>query len=431
MALKITSFEAENVKRIKAVQLEPSLTGLTIIGGRNNQGKTSVLDAIAWALGGNKLRPSEPHRSGSMQDPEIRIQLSNGLLVERKGKNSELKVTDPTGKKTGQKILDSLIGEMALNVPRFMEATSKEKADYLLQIIGIGDELAKLEKEESDLFTQRTYTGQQYRAKKAHADQMAEFPDVGTEEISAMDLIQKQQAILLKNAENAKKRAWVEDYKRSLERVNASIQHEEEQLKQLKADRIAILNNLEIAQKDALDLYDESTEELEKSLASIDQTNQRIRINRQKKQALDEAEQLKTHYQSLSVDIDKIRQQRMDLLNGAPLPLPDLRVENGQITYKGQQWDNMSGSDQLKVSAAICRAMNPECGFVLLDKLEQMDQETLQEFGSWMESQGLQAIATRVSTGDECSIIIEDGQVRGQEQDFYQKQEQKWSEAKW
>ena len=41
--------------------------------------------------------------------------------------------------------------------------------------------------------------------------------------------------------------------------------------------------------------------------------------------------------------------------------------------------------------------------------------KTLQEFGLWLESEGLQAIATRVSTGDECSIIIEDGYVAGQE----------------
>ena len=69
----------------------------------------------------------------------------------------------------------------------------------------------------------------------------------------------------------------------------------------------------------------------------------------------------------------------------------------------------MSGSDQLKVSAAIVRRLNPNCGFVLMDKLEQMDLETLQEFGKWLEAEGLQAIATRVSTGGECSVIISDG----------------------
>ena len=56
--MKITRLEIENTKRIRAVTLEPAENGLTVIGGRNGQGKTSVLDAIAWALGGEKYRPS-------------------------------------------------------------------------------------------------------------------------------------------------------------------------------------------------------------------------------------------------------------------------------------------------------------------------------------------------------------------------------------
>ncbi len=62
--VKISSLELENVKRIRAVQIVPTADGLTVIGGRNGQGKTSVLDAIAWALGGNKLRPQNPNRDG-------------------------------------------------------------------------------------------------------------------------------------------------------------------------------------------------------------------------------------------------------------------------------------------------------------------------------------------------------------------------------
>ncbi len=97
------------------------------------------------------------------------------------------------------------------------------------------------------------------------------------------------------------------------------------------------------------------------------------------------------------------------MLKGADLPLEGLSVEDGELTYNGYKWDNMSGAEQLKVSTAIVRKLNPNCGFVLLDKLEQMDNDTLKEFGEWLEKEGLQAIATRVSTGDECSIIIEDG----------------------
>ena len=72
----------------------------------------------------------------------------------------------------------------------------------------------------------------------------------------------------------------------------------------------------------------------------------------------------------------------------------------------------MSGSEQLRVATAIVRKLNPDCGFVLIDKLEQMDIETMNDFGAWLEQEGLQAIATSVSTGDECSIIIEDGYVK-------------------
>lgn len=102
-----------------------------------------------------------------------------------------------------------------------------------------------------------------------------------------------------------------------------------------------------------------------------------------------------------------------------------LAIKEGELVYKGQKWDNMSGSERLMVSTAIVRKLNPECGFVLLDKLEQMDLQTLQEFGSWLEGEGLQAIATRVSTGDECSIIIEDGYVVGQAQ-AEQPQQKSW-----
>ena len=85
MSIKINKLEIENVKRVKAVKLEPSANGLTIVGGNNNQGKTSVLDAIAWALGGDTYRPSQASREGSVTPPYLHLVLSNGLIVERVG----------------------------------------------------------------------------------------------------------------------------------------------------------------------------------------------------------------------------------------------------------------------------------------------------------------------------------------------------------
>ena len=135
----------------------------------------------------------------------------------------------------------------------------------------------------------------------------------------------------------------------------------------------------------------------------------KIRANLDKSKAEDEAKQYSDQYDELTGRITAVRDKRMALLNNADLPLEGLSVEDKELTYKGYKWDNMSGSEQLKVATAIVRKLNPNCGFVLMDKLEQMDLDTLNEFNDWLKKEGLQVIATRVSTGDECSLIITDG----------------------
>ena len=155
MPVKITQFEAENVKRIKALTLTPAPTGLTVIGGRNNQGKTSSLDAILWALGGDRYRPSQAQREGSLLPPRLRLELSNGIIVERSGKNSSLKVTDASGRRAGQQLLNSFVEQLALDMPRFMQAPAREKADTLLQLIGLKDQVTALERQEKELYDQR------------------------------------------------------------------------------------------------------------------------------------------------------------------------------------------------------------------------------------------------------------------------------------
>ena len=172
MSVKITALEAENVKRIKAVALTPAPTGLTLVGGNNNQGKTSVLDALAWALGGEKFRPNAAQRDGAVAPAHLRVTLSNGVVVERKGKNSSLTVTDPTGRRSGQQLLNAFVEPLALDLPRFMEASDKEKADILLRIIGIGNELHLRDMEIKSIYDKRTFTGQLAQQKKHFADEL-------------------------------------------------------------------------------------------------------------------------------------------------------------------------------------------------------------------------------------------------------------------
>lgn len=413
--IKINKLEIENVKRVKAVKIEPTKDGLTIIGGNNNQGKTSVLDAIAWALGGNRLSPSEPQRKESVIPPYLKVTLSNGLVVERTGKNSTLKVIDPSGEKAGQQLLDSFIEELALNLPKFMNANNKEKANILLQIIGVSNQLAELELKENELYQERLAIGRIADQKDKFAQEQIYYPEAPKELISASELIKQQQDILARNGENQRKR----DQLKLLESKKALLNDEISKLMQTiktKQDELAtIIGDLVTANKSVEQLQDESTEDLENSIRGIEEINRKVRANLNKDKAEEDALQYKNQYSELTQKIEKVRDAKTDLLKAADLPLPGLTVENGLLKFNGNEWDNMSGSEQLRVATAIVRKLNPKCGFVLLDKLEQMDLITLNEFGKWLESEGLQAIATRVSTGEECSVIIEDGYVKGQE----------------
>lgn len=419
MSVKITALEAENVKRIKAVALTPSPTGLTLVGGNNNQGKTSVLDALAWALGGDRFRPDAAQRDGAIAPAHLKVTLSNGVVVERKGKNASLTVTDPTGRRSGQQLLNAFVEPLALDLPRFMDASDKEKADILLRIIGIGAELHTRDLEIKGLYDKRTFTGQLAAQKKHFAEEMISYPEAPDEPVSASELIRQQQDILARNGENQRLRAQyaeleqqvqqcVDELKRTRERIATLQQLADE----LDAKHTKLFNQRETARKTVSQLQDESTAELEASIRDIEETNRKVRVNLEKSRAEDEAAQYASEYDRLTESIQQKRADRMALLNGADLPLPGLSVEDGVLTYKGKHWRDMSGSDQLRVAAAIVRRLNPDCGFVLLDKLEQMDMTTLQEFSAWLEAEGLQAIATRVSTGSECQIIIEDGMVK-------------------
>ena len=359
-------------------------------------------------------------RDGAVAPAHLRVTLSNGVVVERKGKNSSLTVTDPTGRRSGQQLLNAFVEPLALDLPRFMEASDKEKADILLRIIGIGNKLHLRDMEIKSIYDKRTFTGQLAQQKKNFADELISYPDAPEQPLSASDLIRRQQDILARNGENQRLRQQAQELARQeqqcldeLKRTRERIAELEKLREELDTKHTKLFNQRKNAEKTVDQLQDESTAELEASIRSIEETNRKVRANLEKARAEDEAAQYASDYDKLTDAIEQKRKERLALLNGADLPLPELSVEDGALTYKGKRWRDMSGSDQLRVSAAIVRRLNPDCGFVLLDKLEQMDMTTLEEFGRWLEAEGLQAIATRVSTGSECQIIIEDGMVKG------------------
>lgn len=435
--VKIASLELENVKRVRAVALQPAKDGLTVIGGGNAQGKTSVIDAIAWALGGNRRKPKRAAREGSATPPHLRVELSNGILVERKGEAGALRVTDPRGKRSGQALLDSFVGALALDLPKFMEMSDREKADQLMSLVGVGDELRKIDKEAKYLYNERTAVGRSERAARQSAEEMPLYADVPDEPVSASQLIREQQEILARNGENERKRSRVAEIGRDLDaarEVQSAIEEKiriaELELAKAKQRVLDLSEDWMAANKTAQELRDESTAEVEAKLAEIDDLNEKVRANQRRADTEAAADAFKDERLRLTEKIERLRAQRTALLAGVDMPLEGLTVdEQGALVYRGSTWDDMSAAEQLRVATAVVRALKPECGFVLVDKLEQFDAGQLAAFGEWAEAEGLQIIGTRVASDDTCTVIIEDGKIAGNGLGAASKNAPSWADA--
>lgn len=407
--VKIAELQLQNIKRVRAVDITPS-EGLNVLGGANAQGKTSVLDAIAYALGGEKYRPSEPQNRDGMAPARLEITLSNGLVVTRSGKNLDLKVVDPTGKKAGQTLLNSFISTFALDLPKFLNASSKEKAKTLLDTLGIEAELTALDNEERKRADERLLAGREADRKRHYADELPEYPDAPDAPLSAAEMSRKLQDALATNAKHQAQRERINQLKDRITRHNARIvewqnliQAEHAELRSDEVDLHAI---------EATPIGEDiDTNAINAELEIIDTINSQVRTNQDKSRANDEAEQAEAEYAAAGRAVEDVRERRMALLNSVKMPLPGLSIEEGELVYNGAKWDCMSSMERVVVAISIVRQLQPKCGFVLLDQLECFDKAQLAKLRDWLAENNMQAIATRVADDDTCDIIIEDGQV--------------------
>ena len=472
MTAKITGIRVQDFKRVKLVEIQPCENGLTILGGRNAQGKSSVLDAIAYALGGEAFRPSDINNHDAEGNARIRVEI-DGLVVERAGKNGALKITDSRGMRGNQTLLNEIVSRFALDLGPFMQANDTEKAKRLLNMSPqLEGKLAKLKAKADETRVQRADFNRDRKRLQAQFDAMPK-EDAPTQEINVLviqDQLGEANADRMKamnekveinslenqalaeddkatNAEN-ESRHWqerLEDYARQYairrEKLLEEIRQAEQRLKEFDEGAPADHQIMQEAQANARKEAEEHRakaealrkdaeerkarndaklatlqgriEELQAQARTATETNESVRRNKARESLYNEIQALDVKIAGYTRSLDEIEAARTALLQEAQLPLPELSItEDGKLLYRGQEWDCMSGSERLKVATAICMKAKPNCGFVLIDGLEAMDRETLEEFGKYLESQRMQGIGTIV--GDNAAtVIIEDGRVKG------------------
>src|SRR5690606_22747435 len=141
--LHIVELRAENVKRLQAVTIRPD-GNVVVIGGRNAQGKTSLMDSIECALAGGRTIPIEPVRRG---ERKARIVVDLGeIVVERtfspKGTALEVRNADGVPQKSPQALLDSLTARVCFDRLAFAREEPAKQDAILKQVLGLDfDEL--------------------------------------------------------------------------------------------------------------------------------------------------------------------------------------------------------------------------------------------------------------------------------------------------
>lgn len=210
--------------------------------------------------------------------------------------------------------------------------------------------------QENDLYNRRRAIGQIADQKAKFAKEMPYYPDAPKEPISASELIRQQQDILARNGENQRKRAQATALLAERNRLAEKVNSLKAELKRYEEQLIQVDENMNIAYQTAESLHDESTAELEQNIRDIEVINEKVRTNLNKEKAEEDADAHRAEYDTMTAKLNDVRQKKIDLLKNAPLPLPGLSVENGELTYNGHRWDSMSGSEQLKVSTAIDRS---------------------------------------------------------------------------
>lgn len=401
--MKIVSLTAENVKRLKAVEITPDGNVVTITG-RNAQGKTSVLDAIWLALGGGPAQKgtSKPIRDGE-DHASVTLDLGDVVVARTwKGDKTALTVTAADGAKysSPQGVLDALVGRLSFDPLEFTRLSARDQKAALLDLVDLGVDLDALDADRKRFFDERTEVGRQG---KAIGDVVVD-ESLPTEPVSATAIIAKIRVAEDHNRE-------VADRKRAHAEADALGSDLAQQIADL-TKRLGRADESRIAAAEWLERNAEQvTSSLEADLAAVEQTNDAIRANSEARVQSERKAALRAAYDALTAKVASIDQAKADALAGATFPIEGLAFDESGVTYQGVPFSQASSAEQIRVSLAMAMSLNPKLRVIRILDGSLLDADNLALIAEAAVAADYQVWIERVSDPSETAIVIEDGEV--------------------
>lgn len=388
---KILALRAENFKRLKAVDITPDPeSNAVVIGGRNAQGKSSVLDAIMAAVAG-KAGSKElvrPIRDGEKR-ATVTVELDD-LVIERKWTPSGSTVTvSPRGGNaklnSPQKVLDSLIGALAFDPLEFAEAEPRKQVETLIDIIG-REQFDAIAAERRAAYDERTDVNRELKRYQAQYETVAD----ASEPVEPVDAV-----AVLGTLEKVRRKGLLrEQWQRLEDEINAA--------------RAVQATLAEAAQA----LPDGDLDELERQVREAQEINEQARAHKRWVELGMEVEDARHATEGLTTKITSLDERKATLIAEAPLPIEGLAFDEDGVTYNGVPFVQSSAAERLKVSVAMAMAMNPELRVICIRDASLLDDDSKAALVAMAAERDYQLWVEVVGEPDGVGVVIEDGEVK-------------------
>ena len=412
--MKIVKFHAENIKKLRVVSITPD-GSIIQITGPNGSGKTSVLDAIYWALAGGKAIDSKPVRDGT-ESATITLDLGEFTVIrtfKTDGATTKLEVITAAGAKypSPQKMLDALLGSLTFDPLAFARADAKEQLNGLRRLVPLDIDIDELDLENRRDFEARTNINRDVKALEAQVNGFGdvEIPD---EPPAVTDLLTRLEQSVETN------RAIDVEARRRSDHLR-QIAHKEDKYRALMAEMSAMSDEIE-ALKAERELW--PTEAIPTDVASLraqidEATEARAAYDAAKRRAADKDQmEMKLDHARMTSDefstnIARRTKQRNDAIAAAKMPVEGLGFGDGEVTYNGHPFAQASGAEQLRVSVAIAMAGNPKLRVLRIKDGSLLDSKSLALLEEMADLNDFQVWIESVDESGTVGIVMEDGAV--------------------
>lgn len=430
--MKIVKLTAQNVKRLSAVQIEPS-GNIVEIRGANGAGKTSVLDSIWMAMGGKSASPEQPIRQG---EKTATATVHLGPLIIRRTwteNGTYLAVTTQEGHqyKSPQKVLDELVGSLTFDPLEFSRMCPTDRRGALLDLLDVEGTLLELERRERFEYEARRAASKSANEHRVTSDSLSVPDDTPENPVDVAALTgELDQAYRLKASNDDARRALTEkqnDAERLRQRTHSirdQIVEAQGRVEKLKAAEQAAevefqreVDDRNLQSEHVQQLADPDIAAIQTKLQSAESINaavaQRVEGHRHGDKAREYADVTKKHDLNLTV----VKNERRRLLHDAAWPVDGLTIDSDAVYFRGVAFDQCSASEKLRVSLNIAMAMNPRLKVLLVRDGSLLDDESLKLLYDEVNGADYQLWIERVGDDGEVGIVIEDGHVRGDERE--------------